>query len=139
MIAYFDTSSIVPLLVDEPGTEAARAHWYGADRVVSVRLSYVETRSALAQALRVGTLTTDHGRSARAGLEALLDQIDYVEVDDLLVREAAKLADARALRAYDAVHLAAALAVREPELVFVAGDKALVAAAASEGLMTAPT
>ncbi|CAN5819560.1 hypothetical protein BH18ACT2_BH18ACT2_20760 [soil metagenome] len=41
MIAYFDTSAIVPLLIDEPGTALAARTWTIADRVVSVRLTGV--------------------------------------------------------------------------------------------------
>ena len=53
------------------------------------------------------------------------------------VRQATELAEAQALRAYDAVHLAAALQVIEPDLVLVAGDRALLTAAESVGVMVA--
>jgi uncharacterized protein len=42
VIAYFDTSSIVPLLIEEPGSETAGRLWDEADRLVSIRLVYVE-------------------------------------------------------------------------------------------------
>ncbi|MBW3575965.1 MAG: twitching motility protein PilT [Actinobacteria bacterium] len=45
------------------------------------------------------------------------------------------MTEAQALRAYDAVHLAAALQVVEADLVLVAGDQALLTAAESVGLM----
>lgn len=137
MIAYFDTSAIVPLLVDEGGTIAAREIWLGADRLASVRLARVEARAALAQASRTGRISAEHLRSSTQDLEGLFVQLDLVDVDEALVRQAAEVAEAQALRAYDAVHLAAALQVIEPDLVLVAGDRALLTAAESVGVMVA--
>ncbi|HEV2070466.1 MAG TPA: type II toxin-antitoxin system VapC family toxin [Acidimicrobiales bacterium] len=137
MIAYFDTSAIVPLLVDESGTIAARDIWLGADHLVSVRLALVEARAALAQAARTARISPEQLRSSTQELEGLFVQLDLVDVDDRLIRQAADLTEAQALRAYDAVHLAAALQVVEADLVLVAGDRALLAAAESVGLMVA--
>ena len=137
MIAYFDTSAIVPLLVDEGGTIAAREIWLGADRVASLRLAQVEARAALAQASRTGRISAEQLRSSTQDLEDLFVQLDLVNVDETLVRKAAELAEVQALRAYDAVHLAAALQVIEPDLVLVAGDRALLTAAESVGVMVA--
>ena len=137
MIAYFDTSAIVPLLVDEDGTIAARDIWLSADSLVSVRLARVEARAALAQAFRTGRIASEHLRSSTRELEGLFAQLQVIEVDDALVHQAGDLAELQALRAYDAVHLAAALQVIEAELVLVAGDQALLAAAQSVGLTVA--
>jgi predicted nucleic acid-binding protein len=124
LIAYFDTSAIVALLVEEDGTIAARDIWLGADRLVSVRLALVEARAVLAQANRNTRISAEHLRSLTHELEGLFVQLNLVDVDDALVRQAGDLAEAQALRAYDAVHLAAALQVVEADLVLVAGDRA---------------
>jgi predicted nucleic acid-binding protein len=137
LITYFDTSAIVPLLVEEDGTIAARDLWLGAERLVSVGLALVEARAALAQANRTTRISAEHLRSLTHELEGLFVQLDLVDIDDALVRQAADLAEAQALRAYDAVHLAAALQVVEADLVLVAGDRTLLAAAESVGLMVA--
>ena len=50
MIAYFDTSAVVPLLIAETGSARAASLWDGANRVVSIRLLYHVWRAALAQA-----------------------------------------------------------------------------------------
>lgn len=139
MIGYFDTSAIVPLLVAEPGTAGAAALWGQADRVASVRLVYVEARAALAQAHRMGRLTSASLRQAVRGLEAACAQLDFVEVDPELVDTAGGLAEQHQLRGYDAVHLAAALRLGDPDLVLVAGDAALLAAATAAGIATART
>ena len=55
------------------------------------------------------------------------------------MRTAGDLAQARALRGYDAVHLASALRVGDPDVVLVTGVGALLAAAGAEGLATAAT
>ncbi len=60
-----------------------------------------------------------------------------VDVDEDLAREAGELAEAHGLRGYD-IHLAAAHRVSDPDLVVVAGDRPLLAAATTDGLMTAP-
>jgi uncharacterized protein len=134
VIAYFDTSAVVPLLVVETGSARAAALWDGADRVVSARLVYPEGRAALAQAHRLGRLTARQLRAAATELDSKYDEFDLVEVDDLLARHAGQLAEAHGLRGHDAVHLAAAHRVRDPDLVVVAGDGALLSAATAEGM-----
>jgi predicted nucleic acid-binding protein len=137
VIAYFDTSAVVPLLVAETGSARAASLWDGADRVVSVRLVYPEGRAALAQAHRLGRLTGRQLRDAVAEFDSRYDELDLVDIDDALARRAGDLAEAHGLRGYDAVHLAAADRVRDPDLVVVAGDGALLDAATSDGMMVA--
>ena len=134
MIAYFDTSAIVPLLIAEPGTDAAGRLWDDAERVVTTRLAGVEARAALASAARLGRISARQLESSNRELGRLLIQVDLVEVDDDLVSRAGDLAETRALRAYDAVHLAAAQRVLDDDLVVVAGDRALLAAAEATGM-----
>ncbi|MET0921118.1 MAG: type II toxin-antitoxin system VapC family toxin [Acidimicrobiia bacterium] len=137
MIAYFDTSAVVPLLVAEQGSSAAHAAWNAATRVASVRLVYPESRAALAQAHRSRRITTRQLRRAVDVLELICAQLDVVEVDDDLAHHAGELAEAHGLRGYDAVHLAAADRMRDAELVMVAGDRALLDATQRLGIDTA--
>lgn len=137
MIAYFDTSAIVPLVIEEVGTETAGTMWDEAERVVSIRLARVEARAALAQAVRLGRINTRQHTVAKGRLDAVLAQLDLVDIDDDLVGIAAELAEQQALRAYDAVHLAAAQRVSDHDLVVVAGDRTLLDAAEELGLTTA--
>ena len=137
MIGYIDTSAVVPLLIAEPGSARAASLWDGADRIVSVRLMYPETRAAIAQAERLGRLTARQLRDAVTGLDALFEEIDLIEVDDALARRAGELAEVRQLRGYDAVHLAAADRVHDPNVVVIAGDRALLDAATAEGMTVA--
>jgi uncharacterized protein len=139
VIAYFDTSSIVPLLIEEPGSETAGRLWDEADRLVSIRLVYTEGHAALAQASRGRRLDPRHLRRAVTELLDLYEQLDLVEITDALVRRAGSLAEIYALRGYDALHLAAVEFVRDNELVFVSGDANLSQAADDLGLHVART
>lgn len=135
MIAYVDTSSLLKLLIDEPGSERAELIWDGADHVVSCRLALVESRAALAAAERGGRLTRAQHRAAKASLRELVEQLDLAEVTAELVDQAAELAEQQALRGYDAVHLAAALRVEAD--VLTSADTALCDAAQRVGLAVA--
>lgn len=139
MIAYFDTSSVVPLLVEEPSSATCARLWDTASRVVSTRVLYVEARAALAQAARQERLSAQALRRAVADLDRTVDQIDHVEVTEQLVRDAGALAQSHGLRGYDALHLAAASSIADEQTVFVAGDAILVDAAQAMLLATART
>lgn len=137
MIAYFDTSGLIPLVIEEAGSENAASLWAAAGRAVSTRLLYPEGRAALAQARRTGRITARHHSQAVGKFDTLFDELDVIEVDDRLARAAGALAETHSLRGYDAVHLAAAERVRDADLVLVAGDRALLGAATSLGMATA--
>ncbi|MPZ65045.1 MAG: PIN domain-containing protein [Pseudonocardiaceae bacterium] len=139
MIGYFDTSAFVPLLVVEPSTALCRRFWDDTDAVVSCRLLYVEVAAALAQAARMGRLTEAQRRSAVGRLDEMWDEFEVVEVDELLVRQAADLAQSHALRGYDAVHCASAHQLDDDDIVVAAGDHQLLTAWAALGMSTLDT
>lgn len=122
MIAYFDTSALVPLVVEEPDCSVCARLWDEATRVVSVRITYAERRAALAQAHRLGRLTGSALREAVFQCEAIYRQLDRVEVDDELVHRAGRLAEEHALRGYDAAHLTAAQRIQDGHAVLICGD-----------------
>ena len=70
-------------------------------------------------------------------LDEHYSQLDVVELDEGLARLAGELAESERLRGYDAVHLAAASRLDDVDLVVVAGDRDLLAAAAKLGLHVA--
>ncbi|MGR6965327.1 type II toxin-antitoxin system VapC family toxin [Geodermatophilus sp. URMC 61] len=134
MIAYFDTSALVPLLVEEPGSDVALRVFLQAESVATVRMTFAEVSAALARASRLDRLTADAHDRALVELESVWAQVDVLEVDDDLVRAAGALARDHALRGYDAVHCAAALRVHSTTTVALAGDQDLLAAWQREGL-----
>jgi predicted nucleic acid-binding protein len=135
VITYVDTSVLIKLVVQEPGTDTAAKIWEASDSVVSVVLVRVEAAAALAAAVRAGRLSATQHRTAKGSLVQLLDQLDVVEVTAELVDEASELAETEGLRGYDAVHLAGALLVGVD--VMASADHDLCAAAGRRGLMIA--
>ena len=137
MIAYFDTSALIPLLVEEFGTPTAVELWAAADERVSARLVQVEAPAALALAQRISRITRAQLADSLRSLDLLLGRLDLVEITASLTATAAGLAVSQQLRGYDAVHCAAALSVSSERLVAVAGDRDLLAAWHRLGLATA--
>jgi predicted nucleic acid-binding protein len=135
VITYIDTTTLLKLIIDENGSERAMTIWSSADAVASVNLIEVEARAALAAARRLRRLTEAQQSAALAELEALLSGLHIVPVTDELVAIAAELAEREGLRGYDAVHLAAAVAVEAT--VLSSADSALCAAAERCGLHVA--
>jgi len=111
----------------------------GADAVASSDLAYVETLSALAR-MRVGKrLSAAAQRTKRQEFEEFWSATAGVEVSADVILRAGRLAQQHALPAYDAVHLASALLLREAEEVALScWDKELREAATSEGLVLNP-
>ena len=139
MIAYFDTSALVPLVITEPASATCNRLWNEATRVVSTRLIYPEVRAALAQAERMHRLTAAEAAQAEDDLDAIALQISYLEITAELAVSAGDLAQTHGLRGYDAVHLASAALVNDDELVLVTGDRDLGQAARAIGLSVALT
>lgn len=136
MIVYFDTSALVPLLIDEPASSNCETVWDEADDVVSVRIAYVEAAAAIAQARRLDRLTRSQQRAALRLLDETWDQFQLVDIDEPLVRRAAVLADLHSLRGYDATHCAGAESVNDADVVAASGDRQLLAAWRALGMNT---
>lgn len=139
MIAYFDTSALVPLVINEPASATCGRLWNEATRVISTRLIYPEARAALAQAERMRRLTTTELGQAVEDLDSIALEISYLEITAGLAASAGDLAQTHGLRGYDAVHLASAALVNDEELVLVTGDRELGAAARTIGISVAQT
>ena len=63
-LVYFDSSALVKLLTEEPGSDLAAELWDGCDAAVASRLAYPEVRAALAAAGRNHDLTATELDSA---------------------------------------------------------------------------
>lgn len=100
---------------------------------MSGQLVYPEARAAVAAAERAGRIDGEMQRLAVDELDALYGQLRIVGVDEPLARHAGELAQRHALRGYDAVHLACALAVDGDDVVLATWDRALGEAADDTG------
>ncbi|KQZ09905.1 PIN domain-containing protein [Microbacterium sp. MEC084] len=136
MLAYFDTSAVVPLLIDEPASERCARAWDSAHRIASTALTYVEVHTALAQAHRRDRLSDPQHLAAIDAFEELWSQVTSITPSDALIRHAAALGAAHALRGYDAVHCATAVLIMSDDSVAVSGDQDLLRAWHTAGLHT---
>jgi len=138
VILYLDTSAVVKLYVEEAGSRAVSAGVAAADAICTVRIAYAEARAAFARGRRESLLTPRQLRELVRGFDEDWPRYTVIEISQALVRRAGGLAERRALRGYDAVHLAAALEVRDAgeAPAFACFDDRLAKAAAAEGLDT---
>ena len=135
MIAFFDTSAIIPLVIAEQGTARAQAAWRAASRVHVIAPTAAEAQAALAAALRAGRLDGAAEEAARRDLDRLLDDCACRSVDLRFARTAGQLALEHGLRGYDAMQCMGPLDLDE-QVVGVAGDRALLDAWARLGVPT---
>lgn len=139
MITYFDTSALIPLIINEPSSDTCIRLWNDATRTISTRLIYPEARAALARAERLRRLTHVALVEAVEGLDSIAMEIDYLEINASVAESAGALAQAHGLRGCDAVHLASAALANDDELVFVTADHNLGSAAQAIGISVAVT
>jgi predicted nucleic acid-binding protein len=137
VIAYFDTSAFVKLLIAEPGSAEVGRIWDTARRAASSVLLYPEGRAALAKARRDRRLDAKNLSAAVEDLEGLWARVDRVLASVPLTRRAGALADEYGLRGCDAVHLASAETIASADVVLVSTDERLCAAARLLGLAVA--
>lgn len=130
---YFETSAIVKLLIHEEGSEEADALWDASEAANTSRLTYAEARAAVAAARRGGRLSSDGLNQAKGALEQRFAGLDVIEVTDEIARSAGDLAEEHALRGFDALHLASALALGGGEMVLVTWDRDLARAGRAMG------
>lgn len=137
-LVYFDSSALVKLVVDEPGSDLAADMWDGCDAALASRLAYPEVRAALATAARNHDLDETGLASAEQAWADYWPAVRPVELTKAVERHAGQLAGWHGLRGADAVHLASAMAVGDPELVLAVWDRRLHAGARAVHLRVAP-
>ena len=111
MTLYLDTSSLVKLYVEEPGSDAVRALVGRAALVATSGIAYPETRAALARRRRERHLAAPAFVRAREAFEADWPRYLAVGVSPAICREAGALAERYRLHGYDSVHLASYLEI----------------------------
>jgi len=136
-VRFWDSSALVPLLVEEPGS-AGRLQELKADPAVLVWWGTpVECESALQRRLREGALNAEGARLARENLMRLAAAWREVPASAFVRTLAVRLLRTHPLRAADALQLAAALSLVQggvADLVFLTADLRLADAAEIEGL-----
>lgn len=142
MRLYLDTSALVKIYVQEDGSAGCRRAVAEADLIATSALAYVEARAAFTRRRHDGGLPPRSYRQVITDLDGDWSSYAVVDVTESVIREGARLAERHRLRAYDAVHLASATALRDAgraePMVFASWDAALERAARREGLTPLP-
>lgn len=128
---YVDASALVKLVRDEPESDALRAFLAEAD-LVSCELVLTEVPRAIRRAAASDPRLPLDTLLARAG--ELIDALALAALDRALLAAAGALVEP-ALRALDAIHVAAAASL-SPLDAFVSYDERQAAAARLTGLRT---
>jgi uncharacterized protein len=137
-LVYFDSSALVKLLAEEADSDLAAELWDGCDAALASRLAYPEVRAALAASNRNHDLADpdlDVAEQAWADYWAATRPVEFTAAVE---QQAGHLARAHALRGADAVHLASALAISDPDLVMAVWDRRLHAGAQAAGIRVVP-
>lgn len=137
MILYLDSSHIVKLCVEEPGSADVEALVASVDDTAASRIAYAEVRSALARKRREGGIPDEKYANTVAAFRVEWRHMLVQEVTQQVVELAGALCETHKLRGMDAIHLASAkLLAAESELpVRVStSDPRLHVAAKAEGL-----
>jgi predicted nucleic acid-binding protein len=141
---YLDASAIVKRYLHENGSQWVTALWQrpGAVSLFSAELVDVEVVCALSRAQREGRIGVKR-RNESAALFTLEvhEALESISVSTEARQSAHRLALRHPLRAYDAIHLATALALEQrlrwsgiSVPVFVSADTNLLTVARAEGL-----
>ena len=142
MIVYLDASALVKRYVAEQGSRETIDLCASAEAVATSLISRAEVGAALAKAVRMGLVAAEKGRKAQGMFAGQWPDYVKVPVTEALVARAESLAWDAALRGYDAVQLASALACQESlggHVTLATFDRQLWDAGRAVGLRVWPT
>lgn len=138
---FWDSSAVVPLLVDEPTTDAVRAALEENPTMLVWWATEIECVSAIARLERQGDLAADATLVALDRLDALAGGWHEVQPVESVRRAAKRALRVHSLRTADALQLAAAIVGSEGQpatLDVISLDDRLTDAARREGFAVVP-
>jgi predicted nucleic acid-binding protein len=141
---FLDSSALVKRYVQEDGTAWVRrlTRRTAGNRIYLARITPVEVTAAIARRRKGRMLTARKASSILHRFrQHLAGRYTLIDLTPALFDEAMRLANRHALRAYDAIQLAAALRIRQERrdagfapVTLISADQALNDAATAEGL-----
>ena len=141
MNLYADTSALIKKYIQETGSDQVIIHFSQYPIIGTAALTQAEMASAMSKANRLGWVNEPDLLIAWQDFLAQWPAYLRLPVSAGVVDRAASIAWRYGLRAYDAIHLASALAWRDmsgDEVVFACYGRNLLKAARQEGLQVWP-
>ena len=111
MTLYLDTSSLIKLFIEEPGSDEVRENLGEADTGATSAVSYAEARAAFARLRRERMLTPAMFLAVKRDFDADWTKFAIVEPTVALCRSAGELGERYGLRGCDSIQLATFLEV----------------------------
>ena len=136
-MTYADSSVIVKRYYQEIGSDRVRQEFTAAEHVFTSRLAYAEVHAALARKRRERALSERDFRRCAMAFETDWLAYDHIAIDAVTLAAVPRLVRQYPLRDTDAVHLAAAIWLRDQaadQVELWAADSRLVEAARRERL-----
>ncbi len=137
MILYLDTSALVKAYITEKFSPEIMSNIKHADVVATHRIAYIEAHAAFARLKRERKLTESEHESTKHFFVKDWENYLQIENNQALMDYAVDLVEAFSLRAYDSVHLAAAVLLSKQSkqtVVFACFDQQLNKSAKVLGL-----
>jgi len=138
VIAYLDSSALVKLFLDEPGSEIARGVWESGALLATNRISHAELACALETAVRADRYEPGAVDPEVIDGTFLSEIADLIEADADVVDLAAVVGVRHGLRGMDAIHVASAMQLVDFGSTLVSWDERQRSAARAEGLPVYP-
>jgi len=138
-VNFWDSSALVPLLLDEAASQTRLAQLAAGGRMVVWWAASVECASAVHRLFRLEKINVPAREAALGRLQNLASTWTEIEPSAEVRLQAERLLRTHPLRAADALQLAAAVISSEYEpdgTNFFTGDLRLAEAAAKEGFKT---
>lgn len=138
MIFFVDTSALIKLYVEEPGSDLMRSLAARGEPMAASHLAFAEMHASFSRRRREGLFLPDEFEEL--GLRWAEDWQGFMQVPigAEVLALVPRLCEIHPLRGADALHLASALMLEENglDVTFACSDRTLLAAAHSEGLAT---
>jgi len=126
-VGYVESSALVKLAINEPEAPSLRQAIRSHDQLATSELAFLEVGRAARR---------DDGDDGLARTRAVMLPFVPVTIDRRIL-EAAVGIDPTTLRSLDAIHVATALGLQMPDLVFYSYDQRTISAAEANGLTVA--
>ncbi|MEO5894154.1 MAG: type II toxin-antitoxin system VapC family toxin [Vicinamibacterales bacterium] len=123
-VAYIDSSALLKLVAREEETPALEADLAQREGLITSALAALECRRAARRASTKQVLST---------VEQILEAVYLIEITPAILDDASAF-EPPILRSLDAIHLATALSVDDPELELITYDGRMADAARACGL-----